>query len=164
MSEVLHGNIVRLEPLDYHHAEGLVRASMSDDGLYKWSTVRRNGRGKELYSNWAGMEGRRNSPHMPLFVFMGMSLLALPGFFKLSDGPETDHPRHGRLIRCCGDRPTWLDSPAIRTGVNTEAKFLLQLAFENGRHTDVFTYRCPQRSFKRLLNVSGSRAFFGHNV
>ncbi len=39
MSEVLHGNIVRLEPLEERHAEGLVRASMSDDGLYKWSPV-----------------------------------------------------------------------------------------------------------------------------
>ena len=39
MSKILTGHIVRLEPLDDHHAEGLARASMLDDGLYQWSPV-----------------------------------------------------------------------------------------------------------------------------
>ena len=39
MSEVLHGNIVRLEPLEQHTPK-VWRARLSlDDGLYRWSPV-----------------------------------------------------------------------------------------------------------------------------
>ena len=38
---VLHGNHVRLEPLDHRHVDGLVAAAVDDELLYQWSPVPR---------------------------------------------------------------------------------------------------------------------------
>src|ERR1039458_7247840 len=36
---VLTGTHIRLEPLDYHHADGLIAASAIDPSLYRWTLV-----------------------------------------------------------------------------------------------------------------------------
>ena len=36
---VLQGRYVRLEPLEFHHVEGLAAASAVDPSLYQWSPI-----------------------------------------------------------------------------------------------------------------------------
>jgi N-acetyltransferase len=111
MSKILTGHIVRLEPLDYQHAEGLARASMFDNGLYQWS------------------------PAEPFAIVRlhGQAVIGSSRIFNIERWAwKPAHPRHGREYPDAGEIGyTWLDNSAIRTGVNTEAKLLmLTLAFE----------------------------------
>jgi RimJ/RimL family protein N-acetyltransferase len=71
--------------------------------------------------------------------------------------PE-DHPRHGCIVDGCEIGYTWLTRPAIRTKVNTEAKFLmLSHAFETWHalriclHTDARN----QRSRSAIERIGG---------
>ena len=147
MSEVLHGNIVRLEPLEDRHAEGLVRASMLDDGLYRWSPVPQGTEEVRRYIQTA-LEWKEAGTALPYAIVRvhGDVVIGSTRFFQIERWAwKPDHPRHGRAYPDAAEIGyTWLDSSAIRTGVNTEAKFLLlQLAFEKWQvyrvclHTDV---------------------------
>ncbi|HET7003344.1 MAG TPA: GNAT family protein [Puia sp.] len=147
MSEVLHGNIVRLEPLQESHAEGLVRASMFDDGLYKWSPVPQGIDEVRKYIQTA-LEWKEAGTAQPYAIVRvhGNNVIGSTRFFQIEKWAwKPDHPRHGRAYPDAAEIGyTWLDNSAIRTGVNTEAKFLLlQHAFEKWQayriclHTDV---------------------------
>jgi len=147
MSEILHGNIVRLEPLEERHAEGLARASMLDNDLYQWSPVPHGIEEVKKYIQTAleWKEARTALPYAIIRVH-GNTVIGSTRFFQIERWAwKPDHPRHGRAHPDAAEIGyTWLDSSAIRTGVNTEAKFLLlKLAFEEWQayriclHTDV---------------------------
>lgn len=147
MSEILHGNIVRLEPLEDRHAEGLVRASMSDDGLYRWSPVPRGMDEVSKYIQTA-LEWKDAGTALPFAIIRVKEdvVIGCTRFFLMERWAwKPGHPRHGRAYPDAAEIGyTWLDSSVIRTGVNTEAKFLLlQHAFEKWQtyriclHTDV---------------------------
>ncbi|MEJ0083111.1 MAG: GNAT family protein [Puia sp.] len=83
---------------------------------------------------------------MPSFVTQGDIVIGSTRFFLIERWAwKPDHPRHGRAYPDAAEIGyTWLDHSAIRTGVNTEAKFLLlEHAFEKWQayriclHTDV---------------------------
>jgi RimJ/RimL family protein N-acetyltransferase len=132
--DILNGTIVRLEPLDDHHAEGLARASMFDSGLYQWSPVPKGIEEVKKYiqtaRNWK--EAGTAFPFAIVRVHGG-AVIGSTRIFNIEKWAwKTDHPRHGREHPDAGEIGyTWLDNSAIRTGVNTEAKLLLlKLAFE----------------------------------
>jgi RimJ/RimL family protein N-acetyltransferase len=147
MSEVLHGNIVRLEPLEELHAEGLTHASMSDDDLYQWSPVPKGVEEVRKYIQTA-LEWKEAGNALPYAIIRVKddTIIGSTRFFQIERWAwKTNNPRHGRAHPDAAEIGyTWLSSSAIRTGVNTEAKFLLlQLAFEKWQafriclHTDV---------------------------
>jgi RimJ/RimL family protein N-acetyltransferase len=147
MSEILHGNMVRLEPLDDRHTEGLARASMVDEGLYRWSPVPQGIEEVRKYIQTA-LEWKLAGTCQPYAIIRAEddTIIGSTRFFLIERWPwKPDHPRHGREYPDAAEIGyTWLSNSAIRTGVNTEAKLLLlQLAFEKWQayriclHTDV---------------------------
>jgi RimJ/RimL family protein N-acetyltransferase len=147
MSEVLHGNIVRLEPLEIRHAEGLASASMIDNGLYNWSPVPKGIEEAQQYIRTA-LEWKQAGTAQPYAIVSvhGNTVIGSTRFFLIEKWAwKPEHPRHGRAYPDAAEIGyTWLDNSAIRTGANTEAKYLLlQLAFEKWQsfriclHTDV---------------------------
>lgn len=161
MSEILQGQVIRLEPLADRHAEGLVRASMCDDGLYKWSPVPKGIEEVKKYIQTA-LEWKEAGTAQPYVIIRvhGETVIGSTRFFLIERWAwKPDHPRHGRAYPDAAEIGyTWLDNSAIRTGVNTEAKFLLlQLAFEKWQsyriclHTDVRN----ERSKAAIMRIGG---------
>jgi N-acetyltransferase len=131
---ILKGLIVRLEPLDDHHAEGLARASILDDGLYQWSPVPKGLEEAKKYIQTARI-WKEEGTALPFAVIRvhGGTVIGSTRIFNIERWAwKAGHPRHGREYPDAGEIGyTWLDSSAIRTGANTEAKLLLlNLAFE----------------------------------
>jgi N-acetyltransferase len=133
-SPVLHGNHVRLEPLDRKHIAPLLEASSSSDpALYSISFVPRSEPAVRQYVEtalaWA-QEG-----HAVPFATVRQSdgtVIGSTRFFDLErwgwpqDRPQTNTFDTGEIGY------TWLRGDAIRTAANTEAKFLmLTHAFES---------------------------------
>jgi|SRR5450432_335663 N-acetyltransferase len=132
--DILHGHKVRLEPLEDRHAEGLTRASMFDDGLYQWSPVPKGTEEVKKYIQTA-KDWKEAGTALPFAIIRlhGDVVIGTTRLFNIERWTwKPDHPRHGREYPDAGEIGyTWLDSSAIRTGVNTEAKLLLlKLAFE----------------------------------
>jgi RimJ/RimL family protein N-acetyltransferase len=131
---ILQGRIVRLEPLGDQHMEGLARASMADDGLYKWSPVPKGIEEAKKYIQTA-RSWKEEGTAFP-FAIIRVDDAAVIGSTRIFNierwAWKTGHPRHGREYPDAGEIGyTWLDKSAIRSGVNTEAKLLLlTLAFE----------------------------------
>jgi N-acetyltransferase len=144
---ILPGNHIRLEPLDIRHAEGLMSAAGSDISLYQWSPVPQGKEEVDKYIRTA-LNWRDAGTSVP-FVIIRMAddcIIGSTRFFNLERWDwRSGSPRYGGLSPdACEIGYTWLSSSAIRTGANTEAKFLLlKLAFEKWRvlrvclHTDV---------------------------
>jgi N-acetyltransferase len=134
MSGILQGRIVRLEPLDDHHAEGLADVSKFDNGLYQWSPVPKGIEEVRKYIQTA-KEWKSAGMAEPFAIVRlhGNVVIGSSRIFNIERWAwKPDHPRRGREYPDAGEIGyTWLDSSAIRTGVNTEAKLLLlTLAFE----------------------------------
>jgi RimJ/RimL family protein N-acetyltransferase len=134
MSGILHGRIVRLEPLNDHHAEGLAGASMFDNDLYQWSPVPKGIEEARKYIQTA-KEWKTAGMAEPFAIVLlhGNAVIGSSRIFNIERWAwKPGHPRHGREYPDAGEIGyTWLDHSAIRTGVNTEAKLLLlTLAFE----------------------------------
>jgi N-acetyltransferase len=136
MSEnvVLQGKYIRLEPLDHRHIEGLASASAGDPALYRWSPIPQGKDGATKYVETA-LSWRDAGTAVP-FATVRVADGAVIGstrFFLIErwDWPQ-GHERHGREhADACEIGYTWLAHSAIRTGANTEAKFLmLRHAFE----------------------------------
>ena len=152
-SLVLQGKLIRLEPLEHRHADGLVAAAGDDAELYQWSPVPRGKPAATLYINtalaWRGAGSANDSAVLGSTRFWNIERWSWP----------QGHPAHGRSTPdACEIGYTWLSRPAIRTGANTEAKLLmLTQAFEAWQvlrvcfHTDARN----QRSRAALERIGG---------
>ncbi len=160
-SPLLLGRHVRLEPLERRHIDGLTAAAAGDSSLYQWSPVPQSREQAVRYVDTA-LAWRDAGTSVPFATvrvadgvvigstrFFDMERWAWPPGHPLHDGPFPD---------VCEIGYTWLNSQAIRTAANTEAKLLmLTHAFETWRmlrvcfHADVRN----QRSRAALERIGG---------
>lgn len=158
---VLQGTHVRLEPLQYMHADGLLAAAAVDSSLYRWSPIPQGHAEVSQYIETA-MAWRNEGTAVP-FATIRRSDGAVIGSTRFWNVERWSwpqgHPRHGLAEPdACEIGYTWLTRPAIRTPANTEAKFLmLSYAFEVWQvlrvcfHTDVRN----QRSRAAIERIGG---------
>jgi RimJ/RimL family protein N-acetyltransferase len=134
----LTGNRIRLEPLEYRHVDGLVRAAAADREVYRWSFVPQTQAEFETYVETAlsWKAAQRALPFAAVRVDDG-AIVGSTRFFDLESWYGRDAPD------VCEIGYTWLAPGAIRTGANREAKLLmLAHAFETWKavrvcfHTD----------------------------
>jgi N-acetyltransferase len=143
----LHGNYIRLEPLERRHVAALAAASAGDPALYRWSPVPRGIEETTRYVE-AALSARDAGQSVPLVTVrladhrvIGSTRLYNFEFWEWPAG----HALHGRTTPdACEIGYTWLTHAAVRTAANTEAKLLmLTHAFEVWQvlrvclHTDV---------------------------
>ncbi len=148
MAEItLTGKHVRLDPLAMHHAAALAAAAAGNAELYKWSPVPQTVPEAEQYIKtalaWrdAGTAVSFATVRLTDNVVVGSTRFFNLEFFAWPAG----HTLHGRKTPDgCEIGYTWLSPSAIRTPLNTEAKYLmLQHAFEEWKvlrvclHTDM---------------------------
>jgi N-acetyltransferase len=122
---VLHGSLVRLEPLSPGHGADLAVAAEEDRGSYNFTHVPPGWEMDEFLA--AYFERAKGGTTMPFAQIrqrdgraVGVTAFWDPRFWP-------DRPRL-RAIEIGG---TWLAASAQRTGINTEAKYLLfEYAFE----------------------------------
>lgn len=120
-SVTLTGNLVRLEPLSHHHAEGLTKA-VSDGKLWElWFTTAPSPDEVNQYIDTAISEFD-NDQSLP-FVVIQNSTNKVVGTTRYMNANSSN--------RRLEIGTTWYSQSAQRTGINTECKFLLlQYAFE----------------------------------
>ena len=158
---ILQGRIVRLEPLGLAHVDGLMAASAVDRDLYRWSPVPQGKAEVTRYIETA-LAWQIAGTAVPLAIVCADDgvVLGSTRFWNLEFWAwPPNHPSHGRgAPDACEIGYTWLAASAIRTGANTEAKFLmLRHAFEEWRvlrvcfHTDARN----QRSRAALERIGG---------
>jgi N-acetyltransferase len=136
---VLTGARIRLEPLGRHHAEALSAASAPDPSnkdvsLYQWTIVPQGLDETASYIQTA-LDWRDAGTALP-FAVVRLSDNALIGTTRFWNIERWDwppgHERHGNPYPdVCEIGYTWYAHDAIRTGANSEAKYLmLAQAFE----------------------------------
>jgi RimJ/RimL family protein N-acetyltransferase len=143
----LIGTHVRLEPLAMHHAPALAAAAFGNAELYQWSPVPQTVPEAEQYIKTA--LAWRDAGTAVSFATIRLTDNLVVGstrFFNLEfwAWPE-GHALHARKTPdACEIGYTWLSPSAIRTPINTEAKYLmLRHAFEEWKvlrvclHTDM---------------------------
>jgi RimJ/RimL family protein N-acetyltransferase len=129
----LSGSLVRLEPLDHRHVDGLVAASAVDPSLYQWSPVPQ-GRTAALAYVETAISWREAETAIP-FAIVRLQDKTVIGSTRLWNIERWSwpqgHPRQGSAVDGCEIGYTWFTSSAIRSGANTECKSLmLAHAFE----------------------------------
>jgi RimJ/RimL family protein N-acetyltransferase len=124
-----------MEPLSEKHIDGLVAAATNGAELYRWSPVPQTREQAESYIRTA-ISWREQRTAVPFVILSGSAgeVIGSTRFWQLeywSWAPS--HNRHGRREPdACEIGYTWFTPSAIRTGANTEAKFLmLTHAFED---------------------------------
>jgi RimJ/RimL family protein N-acetyltransferase len=150
-SVVLTGRLVRLEPLNHGHVDGLANASAADPSLYQWSPVPQGAPEATRYVDIALAWRDAGTALSFAIVRVGEGVvIGSTRFFDLERWAwPQGHPRHERgLPDACEIGYTWLSKSAIRSGANTEAKLLmLTHAFEGWQvlrvclHTDARNQR-----------------------
>ena len=131
---LLRGKHIRLEPLKWHHAEGLAAAAAADSSLYQWSPVPQGEAEATKYVDTA-LTWRDAGTAVP-FVIVRVDDNAVVGstrFWNLERWSwPPSHASYGRNAPdACEIGYTWLTRSAVRTAANTEAKMLmLTHAFE----------------------------------
>ena len=147
----LEGRHIRLEPLGEQHVDGLVAAGAGDPALYQWSPVPHGEAEVRRYIDMA-MDWNKADSAVP-FAIIRLSdgeVVGSTRFWNLERWLwPPGHPMKGaRAVDACEIGYTWLARSAIRTAVNTEAKFLMfSHAFETWRvlrvclHTDARNLR-----------------------
>jgi N-acetyltransferase len=135
-SVVLHGRVVRLEPLGHDHVDGLAAASAGDSTLYQWSPVPETKAEAINYVDtalaWQDAGTALSFATIRIDTDDGV-VIGSTRFFNLERWLwPPGHARHGRQHPdACEIGYTWLTRSAIRTAANTEAKLLmLTHAFE----------------------------------
>lgn len=133
-SVTLQGKLIRLEPLDLHHANGLAAASAEDPPLYRWSPVPQGREHAAKYVETA-LSWKDAGTALPFAVtrLQDGAVIGSTRFWNIERWAwPQGHPSHGRKSPdACEIGYTWFAKSAIRTGANTEAKFLLlRHAFE----------------------------------
>jgi RimJ/RimL family protein N-acetyltransferase len=143
----LHGRLIRLEPLDSRHTEGIAAASADHESLYRWSPVPRGLTAAACYIDVA-KAWRQAGTAVPFATVRSSDsqVIGSTRFWNLEHWAwPHDHARHGRnQPDACEIGYTWLAPEAIRTAANTEAKrLMLTYAFEAWQvlrvcfHTDI---------------------------
>ena len=143
---VLEGEHVRLEPLELRHVDALAAATEGDAELYRWSVVPQTKADAQKYVETA-IALRHAGKALPFAVVRKTDarVVGSTRFFDLENYPwPSGHPLHGRMAPdVCEIGYTWYAPTAIRTAINSEAKFLLLThAFETWKvlrvclHTD----------------------------
>jgi RimJ/RimL family protein N-acetyltransferase len=158
---LLQGRIIRLEPLEYRHVEGLATAAAANRSLYQWSPVP-NGPVETTRYVETALAWRDAGTAVPFAIVRQEdgTVIGSTRFWNLERWLwPPGHASHGRSFPdACEIGYTWLASDSIRTGANTEAKFvMLTHAFETWRvlrvcfHTDARN----ERSRKALERIGG---------
>jgi N-acetyltransferase len=139
----LQGRYVRLEPLELRHGPALAEAAAGSPELYRWTWVPHDPAGAADYVQLA--VGQRTAGRAVPFAVLRAAdgvVIGSTRFWQLDWWPwPAGHQFHGRASPdTCEIGHTWLASPAVRTGVNTEMKLLmLGYAFETwGVHCVTF--------------------------
>ena len=158
---VLEGVHVRLEPLDYRHADGLAAASAVDPSLYQWSPIPQGKQQADAYIDTA-LAWRNAGTAVPFAIVRVRDdrVIGSTRFWNLERWAwPQDSPHFGNHVYdACEIGYTWLTASAIRTPVNTEAKLLMMThAFEAWQvlrvcfHTDLRN----KRSAAALERIGG---------
>lgn len=158
---MLSGSLIRLEPLDHCHVDGLAAAAAVDRSLYQWSPIPQGKAETITYVDTAlaWLNAGTALPFATVRVEDGV-VIGSTRFFNLERWAwPPGHARHGRQDPdACEIGYTWLTRSGIRTGANTEAKLLmLTYAFETWQvlrvcfHTDVRN----QRSRTAIERIGG---------
>lgn len=155
----LTGLHIRLEPLESGHAERLAAASSGEPSLYQWSPVPQGATAAAGYIATAlAWEKAGTARPFAIVRLEDHAVIGSTRFWNIEHWSwPPDHPRHGRKHPdACEIGYTWFTRSAIRTGANTEAKFLmLTHAFEAWRvlrvclHTDLRNMR-SQAAIERI--------------
>jgi RimJ/RimL family protein N-acetyltransferase len=158
---VLQGRHVRLEPLAFHHVEGLAAASAVDPSLYRWSPIPQGETETKKYIETA-LTWQEAGSALPFAIIRQNDgvVIGSTRFWNIEhwSWPQ-GHLSHGRILPdACEIGYTWLTRSAIRTAANTESKLLLLThAFEVWQvlrvcfHTDVRN----ERSRAALARIGG---------
>jgi RimJ/RimL family protein N-acetyltransferase len=158
-SITLQGRHIRLEPIAFSHADGLIAASAGDAALYQWSAVPIGREAVLRYIETAhALRAADTALTFATVRQLDDRVIGSTRFFDIEswDWPRS-HPRHGRTLPdVCEIGYTWLGHDSIRTAANTEAKFLmLAHAFEVWGllrvclHTDLRNIR-SQKAIERI--------------
>jgi RimJ/RimL family protein N-acetyltransferase len=131
---VLEGDLVRLEPLDEHHALALAAAAAESRTTYTWTWVPNGAEEARAYVAEA-LAAHSAAEHLP-FATVARAEGRVVGSTRFTNAEWWEWPSGHPLQRV--DAPdvveighTFLAASAQRTGINTEAKFLmLRHAFE----------------------------------
>jgi len=130
----LEGRYVRLEPLAFHHLEGLVAASAVDPSLYRWSPIPQGKIEAAKYIETA-LAWKNAGTAAPFAIIRQNDEVVIGStrFWNIEywSWPQ-GHPLHDRTTPdACEIGYTWFTRSAIRTAANTESKLLmLTHAFE----------------------------------
>lgn len=156
---VLEGTHARLEPLTAAHAGALLAAAQGEGALFKWTTVPQTVEGMREYVAAALRASAEGSAAPFVTVRRGDGVVVgSTRFFMIERWAwPPGHPDASRAgPDGCEIGYTWLNSGAIRTAINTEAKYLmLRHAFEQWQvhrvcfHTDARN----ERSRQALLGI-----------
>jgi RimJ/RimL family protein N-acetyltransferase len=124
---VLHGALVRLEPLSMRHAVGLAVAAEEDRGSYSYTVVPRGGQVAEYLAAHAGwVQDGMLAPFAQICQRSGRAV-GVTAYWDPRFWPGTV----AAGLRAIDIGWTWLAASAQRTGINVEAKLLLcEYAFE----------------------------------
>ena len=128
---VLTGNHVRLEPLERRHIPGLIAAAGQDPALYQWSAVPQGIAAMTQYVDTAlAWHAQQTALAFATVRVADGVIIGSSRFFDIERWPwPAGHPGSG--VDGCEIGYTWLNSAAMRTAANTEAKLLmLSHAFE----------------------------------
>jgi hypothetical protein len=148
----LQGKHVRLEALEQHHVDGLVKVSAADPSLYKWSPVPQGKAAAVQYVDTA--LAWRNAGSAVPFAIVRIADGAVIGWTRFWNLERWSwppgHAQHNRTTPdACEIGYTWFTDSAVRTGANTEAKFLMLTPRLRGLVSapHVLSHRRPQPSF-----------------
>lgn len=142
----LAGELIKLVPLGRQHVPGLLAAARLDPSLYRWTFAPQDEAGMGEYVETA-LAAQRAGTAVPFAIVNTADGIVIGSsrFFNLEFWAwPKDHARFGREVPdACEIGYTWYAATAIRTGANTEAKYLmLAHAFEEWKvprvclHTD----------------------------
>ena len=129
----LEGRHVRLEPLEMGHVEALLGAARGGAELFHWTTVPEERAAMEGYVESA-VRARQAGTALPFATVRKADgrVVGSTRFFDIGRWTwPPGHPRAGGIDNC-EIGYTWLSPSAIRSAVNSEAKYLmLRHAFES---------------------------------
>lgn len=164
LTPTLSGLYIRLEPLGLHHVEALSAASaanssLHEPALYSWTIVPQGIEETTRYVQTA-LDWRNDGTAIPFVVIRNAdnAVIGSTRYWNIDRWPwPASHERHGNPYPDASEVGyTWYARSAIRSGANTEGKFLmLQHAFEVWNalrislHTDTRNLR-SQASMERI--------------
>jgi RimJ/RimL family protein N-acetyltransferase len=120
---VLEGSLLRLEPLDHHHAADLAEAAEEDRGAYRFTWVPR---ADEVTSYIEAQLARAEAGTLlPYAQVVDGRAVGATAYWDPRLWPVSSASPAGSALYAVEIGFTWLAASAQGTGVNTEAKYLL---------------------------------------